>query len=219
MKVLILFGPPGCGKGTQGAKLSAHYGIPSVSTGDILREAVRQGTALGDQARGFMEKGQLVPDGLMLDLIRERLSKDDVGRGFMLDGFPRTIPQAEGLEKVLAALKHKIDAVLNLVVPRAALMDRLTSRRICTECGAVFNVRTLPPPPDGKCADPKIACKGEHITQREDDKPETVARRLDVYEETTSPLVAYYRERGLLRDVPGDLPPDSVFDRAVERVG
>jgi len=200
--------------------MTERYEIPSISTGDILREAVRQGAALGAKAKGFMDSGKLVPDEVMLDLIRERLSQDDVKKGFILDGFPRTVPQAEGLAGVLGDLDYQIDKVINLAVPHEVLMDRLTARRVCTKCGAVFNVNTLPPPPDGKCKCPDQENRtGEHIIQRDDDKPETVSNRLSVYNESTAPLLAYYKERGILADVAGDLPPDDVFVRVVELAG
>ncbi len=211
--VLILFGPPGCGKGTQGARLSRAKGIPSISTGDILRQAVRNETPLGREARRFMDAGQLVPDDVMLKLIGERLGEPDVGDGFMLDGFPRTVVQADGLEEVLSGKGFEISRVANIRVPRARLIERLTARRICTACGATFNTTFLPPPPDGTCADPATSCKGEHVVQRADDRAETVEARLDVYEQSTAPLIAYYRERGLLTDVDGDSDPDTVFDR------
>jgi len=211
--VLILFGPPGCGKGTQGKRLSARYGIPSISTGDILRQAVRDGTALGREARTYMDAGRLVPDGVMLNLISERLGAQDVTRGFMLDGFPRTVAQARGLAGVLEARSFTITRVVNFEVGRETLIRRLTSRRVCTRCGATFNVVSIPPPPDGACADPAIGCTGEHVVQRDDDRPETVSRRLDVYEESTAPLIAFYREAGLLASVDGEADPETVFER------
>jgi adenylate kinase len=211
--VMLLFGPPGCGKGTQGALLAKHYRIPTISTGDILRAAVREGTPLGEKAKSLMDKGQLVPDAVMLDLIGDRLSQEDVANGFILDGFPRTVAQADGLDRVLEEKGTAISRVVNLQVTRDKLIDRLTSRRVCTRCGATYNVRTLPPPPEGACADPVENCHGEHVIQRADDGPETVPRRLDVYEELTAPLVAYYADRGVLTHVDGDGPLEAVFDR------
>jgi len=211
--VLILFGPPGCGKGTQGKRLAANLGIPTISTGDILRKAVRQGTELGREAKGYMDQGQLVPDDLMLGLIDERLAAEDARRGFILDGFPRTVAQADGLTRVLKEKDFEIRAVTNLVVERELLIERITARRVCSTCGATYNVRTLPPPPEGECGDPSVGCAGENVLQRKDDRAETVERRLDVYEASTAPLKAYYGGRGLLRDVDGQGTPEQVFER------
>lgn len=216
--VLILFGAPGCGKGTQGVRLSERFGIPSVSTGDMLRGAVRNGTGLGRRAKAYMDAGGLVPDDVMLGLIRERLSAEDARRGFILDGFPRTIAQAEGLDRVLAEKSLAIDRVIDLVVGRETLIRRLTSRRVCSKCGVVFNVVTAPPPPKGPCGDPAVGCAGEYVQQRADDTRETVARRLAVYDESTAPLVAHYRKRALLAEVDGDAPPAEVFERIVALV-
>ena len=219
MIVLILFGPPGCGKGTQGARLTTHYGIPSISTGDILREAVRDGTELGVKAKGFMDAGELVPDEVMLGLIEERLSEPDAAGGFILDGFPRTIAQAEGLAGVLDRKGFAVTRVVNLEVSRDMLIERLTSRRVCSTCGATFNVKTLPPPPEGECADAATACKGEGIIQRKDDRPETVGNRLDVYDEQTAPLLGFYGGRGLLATIDGAASPETVFDRVTAEIG
>lgn len=217
--VLILFGPPGCGKGTQGARLATHYDIPSISTGDILRQAAREGTPLGEEAKGFMDAGKLVPDEVMLGLIGERLKQKDAGKGFILDGFPRTIVQAEGLARVLDRGGFAVTRVVELEVERDLLVDRLTSRRVCSRCGATFNVRTLPPPPEGACADESVGCKGEDIVQREDDKAETVGKRLDVYAESTAPLLTFYGDRGLLASVDGSSSPDEVFRRITAEIG
>jgi adenylate kinase len=217
--VLVLFGPPGCGKGTQGAKLAEHYGIPSISTGDILRQAVREGTPLGQKAKTFMNAGELVPDEVMLDLIGERLGEADAAGGFILDGFPRTTAQAAGLVEVMERRGFELTRVVNLVVDRETLLERLTSRRVCTKCGATFNVVTLPPPPAGECADPAIGCTGEHIVQRKDDTIETARNRLEVYEAQTAPLIEHYGSVGLLTDVEGTGAPDEVFARVTSAVG
>lgn len=216
--VLILFGPPGCGKGTQGARLAEHYGIPTISTGDILRQAVKEGTPLGRRAKRYMDAGDLVPDEVMLDLIDERLGERDATGGFILDGFPRTTAQAEGLAEVLENKDFAISRVVNLVVDRETLLGRLTSRRVCSVCGATFNVVTLPPPPEGACADPSVACQGEHIVQRKDDSLETARNRLDVYEAQTAPLIEHYRAGGLLCDVDGTGTPEAVFGRTTAAI-
>ncbi len=195
---LILLGPPGSGKGTQGAWLSDKYGIPAISTGDILREAVRQGTELGKKAKSYMDAGKLVPDDVIIGLIEERLSEPDCTKGFILDGFPRTVPQAEALEALMARRNWPLDAVLSLEVPDEEIVQRSVNRRVCEKCGRVFNLITDPPPADGKCP----VCGGR-IVQREDDNEETVRARLRVYNEQTAPLKKYYEERGKLIRVDG----------------
>jgi adenylate kinase len=214
--VLVLFGPPGSGKGTQGSRLGLHFGIPAISTGDMLRGAVRDGTALGRKARAYMDAGSLVPDRVMLELIEERLANRDAEHGFLLDGFPRTVPQADGLDQVIAAKGFKVDKVLNLVVARDKLITRLTARRVCDRCGFTYNVLTLPPPSDGRCRNTidGVACHGD-IVQRRDDSAETVETRLDVYDESTAPLASHYRARGVLVDIDADAPPESVFQRLI----
>ncbi|NOZ55597.1 MAG: adenylate kinase [Calditrichaeota bacterium] len=195
---LILLGPPGSGKGTQGAWLSSRYGIPAISTGDILREAVRQGTELGKKAKRYMDAGELVPDEVIIGLIEERLSEPDCAKGFILDGFPRTVPQAEALEELMNRRGWPLDAVLSLEVPDDEIVQRSVNRRVCEKCGRVFNLLTDPPPPDGKCP----VCGGR-IIQRDDDNEETVRARLRVYNEQTAPLKEYYEKRGKLIRVDG----------------
>jgi adenylate kinase len=184
---LILFGPPGAGKGTQGELLAERFGLRRLSTGDLLRDAVGEGTRLGLEARRYMDAGELVPDEVILGLIRDTLAGSDA-RGFLFDGFPRTLPQARELDRLLGELGTPLRAVLVLDVPAATLVERLAGRRWCTGCGRVYNVHSDAPKQDGVCD----ACGGELI-QREDDRVETVRRRLDVYRDQTEPVLAYYR--------------------------
>jgi len=193
---LVLLGAPGAGKGTVAKMLTEIDGSVQISTGDILRAAVRDGTELGRQAKAYMEAGELVPDELIMGIMRERLQQPDAARGFLLDGFPRTIPQAEQLERLLEELGIRLDAAVNLDVPREVILERLTTRRTCTQCGEIYNVRSKPPKVEGVCD----RCGGP-VVQRDDETEEAIARRLDVYNEKTAPLVAFYRERGLLLDV------------------
>jgi len=199
-------GAPGVGKGTQAKKIQERYKIPQISTGDILREAVRQGTELGRKAKRYMDAGELVPDDVIIGLIRERLQQPDCQRGFILDGFPRTIPQAEALDRMLAELGLKLNAVIEISVDYDTIVRRLTSRRICPNCGAVYNLLTDPPNPDGTCRN----C-GTPVVQRDDDNEEAIRNRLKVYDEQTRPLKEYYRKKGLLQQVDGDRTVDEVF--------
>ncbi|MFN5011874.1 MAG: adenylate kinase [Gammaproteobacteria bacterium] len=202
---IVFLGAPGSGKGTQSQRLVERHGIPQVSTGDLLRAHVRDGTELGRRAKSVMDAGQLVDDATILGMVRERLAAPDAARGFILDGFPRTVPQAEGLEQMLAAIGQPLDAAVLFNVDSGLLVKRISGRRTCQDCGRVFNVHTAPPPSpppcDGQCETPRLV-------QRPDDKEETVARRLAVYDEQTRPLVGFYEQRGLLRsiDAEGDLP-------------
>jgi adenylate kinase len=187
---LVLFGPPGAGKGTQGSVLAEKRGLTKISTGDILRDAVRAGTTLGIEARKFMDAGELVPDSVILGLVREVI--EDAGNsGFIMDGFPRTIAQAEGVDQMLHDMRKKIEAVIVLEVPNEALVQRLSGRRSCPNCGAVYNVYYDKPKQDEKCD----RCNSE-LVQRADDKRDTVVRRLDVYKEQTSPIIDYYQKHG-----------------------
>lgn len=202
---IVFLGAPGSGKGTQSQRLVERHGIPQVSTGDLLRAHVRDGTELGRRAKAVMDAGQLVDDATILGMVRERLAAPDAARGFILDGFPRTVPQAEGLEQMLAAIGQPLDAVILFEVDAGLLVKRISGRRTCQDCGLVFNVHTAPPPSPPPCGG---RCETPRLIQRPDDKEETVARRLAVYEEQTRPLVGFYAQRGLLRsiDAEGDLP-------------
>ena len=203
---VMLLGAPGAGKGTQAARLIERYGLAHISTGDILRKAVADQTPLGLEAKSYMDKGELVPDEVVIGLVRERLQQPDTEAGFVLDGFPRTVVQAEALDGVLAELGKKLDAVITVDVDKDALITRLTARRTCTQCGAIFNVISQPESASGRCP----ACGGA-LMQRDDDTIETVTNRLDVYERSTLPLIGYYREAGLLRSVDGNRSPEDVF--------
>lgn len=195
---LILLGPPGAGKGTQAKMLIEAYGIPQISTGDMLRAAVRNQTALGLEAKKFMDAGQLVPDQVVIGLAKDRIAEPDCAKGFMLDGFPRTVPQAEALDKVLAGMNKKIDHVISIEVANDELMGRLTGRRTCKACGQGFHVMFDPPKAKGKCD----KCGGE-LYQRDDDNEATVSNRLKVYNDQTAPLIDYYQKKGLLRPIDG----------------
>jgi adenylate kinase len=203
---VVLLGAPGAGKGTQAAKMVESFGLPHISTGDIFRKAVSDGTPLGLEAKRYMDAGELVPDEVTIGIVKERLSQPDAAKGFILDGFPRTVPQADALGAALGSMGTALDAVILVDVPRASLVGRLTARRQCRACGRIYNVMGHMP------ADPAVcdACGGE-VYQRADDTVETVTNRLDVYDRNTSPLVEYYRDKGLLRLVDGDRDVDDVF--------
>lgn len=202
---LILLGPPGAGKGTQAKMLTDRFGIPQISTGDILRSAVKEGTPMGVKAKSFMDAGALVPDEVVIGIVRERLQKEDCATGFILDGFPRTVAQADALKVELAELGKDLDAVISLAVDTEALVERLTGRRTCRDCGRGYHVKFDPSRIAGKCD----ACGGE-LFQRDDDQEATIRKRLEVYHEQTSPLVDYYRNEGLLAAVDGMLEIDTV---------
>jgi adenylate kinase len=193
---LILLGAPGAGKGTVAKMLTATDGSVQISTGDILRAAVKAGSELGKKAESYMKAGDLVPDALIMDIMGERLLEDDCKSGFLLDGFPRTIPQAEALKGLLTKLGMNLDAVVNLNVPRDVILDRLTTRRTCVDCGAIYNVKSNPPKTEGKCD----ACGGA-VVQRDDETTEAISKRLDVFNAQTAPLVGFYEKEGLLLDV------------------
>lgn len=202
---LILLGPPGAGKGTQAQMLTDRFGIPQISTGDILRAAVQEGTPMGLKAKAFMDEGKLVPDEVVVGIVRERLQKDDCADGFILDGFPRTAAQADALKETLQALGKELDAAVSLEVDIEALVERLTGRRTCRGCGKGYHVKFDPPKVEGRCD----ICGGE-LFQRDDDKEETIRKRLEVYHEQTAPLIAYYRQQGLLTAVDGMAAIDAV---------
>ncbi len=203
---LILLGPPGAGKGTQAKRIVERYGIPQISTGDMFREAVSKGTELGRKAKEYMDRGELVPDEVVIGIVRERLSQDDCADGFILDGFPRTIKQAEALDEMLDDMSRSIDAVINISVPDEEIIRRIVFRRTCKSCGAVYNVIYSPPKVEGRCD----RCGGE-LYQRDDDKEETVRERLRVYREQTEPLIQYYSQKGVVRDIDGTKSIDEVW--------
>jgi adenylate kinase len=211
---LVLMGLPGAGKGTQAEKIVEKYGIPHISTGDMFRAAMKEGTELGLQAKSFMDKGELVPDEVTIGIVRERLSKDDCKKGFLLDGFPRTVPQAEALESLLSQLDRVIDYVINIDVDKSILMERLTGRRICKECGATYHLVFNPPAQDGKCD----RCGGE-LYQRADDNEETVQNRLDVNIKQSKPLLDFYETKGYLRTIDGQQDIRKVFADIEELLG
>ncbi len=202
---IVLLGAPGVGKGTQAARIVAKYGFPHISTGDILRKAVADGTPLGLEAKRYMDAGELVPDEVVIGLVEERLTQSDTDAGFILDGFPRTVVQADALSEALARNGKAIDAAVSIDVDSDKLVARLTSRRTCRDCGAI-----LGPDADGVLPETCRTCGGE-LYQREDDTVETVTNRLSVYERSTAPLIEYYRDKGLLREIDGDRPVDEVF--------
>ena len=211
---LILFGPPGAGKGTQAALLQQALGIPHVSTGDMLRAAIRGGTALGRQAQAIVERGELVPDALVSELVAERLDAQDARGGFILDGFPRTVAQAEFLDRELQKSGAAIEAVFNLTVPEAEIVERLSGRRACPRCGSTFHVRFKPPRTPETCD----AC-GAGLDVRKDDRAEVVQDRLRVYALQTAPVLDHYRRAGVLREVDGRGEPETVAARVVAELG
>lgn len=203
---IILFGPPGAGKGTQAQKLSQKYGIPQISTGDILRANVKEGTALGLEAKTYMDKGELVPDMVLIGIIKDRLLQPDCENGFLLDGYPRTVPQADALADILNEIQKPIDAVINIVVSNDVLVGRLSGRWM-SSCGASYHTVFNPPQKEGVCD----SC-GDALFQRPDDTSEAVLNRLDVYQKQTAPLVDYYDKKGLLKNIDGTKEIDAVFN-------
>ncbi|MEH7083337.1 adenylate kinase [Neobacillus drentensis] len=203
---LVLMGLPGAGKGTQAERIVEQYGIPHISTGDMFRAAMKEGTELGLQAKSFMDKGELVPDEVTIGIVRERLSKEDCQKGFLLDGFPRTVPQAEALENLLVDLNKTINYVININVDKELLMARLTGRRICKECGSTYHLEFNPPKQEGVCD----RCGGE-LYQRADDNEETVQNRLDVNIKQQEPLLTFYEIKGYLRTIDGQQDINKVF--------
>jgi adenylate kinase len=195
---IVLLGAPGAGKGTVAKKLTEYDGSVQISTGDILRNAVKAGTELGKKAQGYMERGELVPDELIMDIMEARLKEPDCDKGFLLDGFPRTIPQAEALKALLTKLGIKLDLVVNLDVPTEVILDRLTTRRTCSnaDCQEIYNIKTKPPKADGTC----LKC-GSPAVQRADETEEAITKRLSTYNEKTSPLINFYQKEGLLKSI------------------
>ncbi|GGB07748.1 adenylate kinase [Macrococcus hajekii] len=195
---IILMGLPGAGKGTQASEIIKKYPIPHISTGDMFRAAIKNGTALGNEAKSFMDKGELVPDEVTIGIVKERLAEEDAKKGFLLDGFPRTVEQAEALNDILADAGRKIEAVINIEVQEEELMNRLTGRRICETCGTTYHLVFNPPKVEGICD-----IDGGKLYQREDDNPETVANRLSVNIKQTKPLLDFYRAQGVLKNIDG----------------
>lgn len=212
--IIILLGPPGAGKGTQAGAVSEKYNIPHISTGDIFRANLKEGTPLGLEAKKYMDAGALVPDELVVRIVGDRLNAPDAVGGALLDGFPRTVAQAEALSDYLSQKGRQVDHCLCLEVPDAVLVSRLAGRRMCRECGAGFHVEFSPPPADGRCNQ----CGGE-IYQRDDDMEATIQNRLKVYHEQTSPLVQWYKERGLLRAIDGQGPVEEIKKRIFAALG
>ena len=210
---LIFLGPPAAGKGTQARRLAAEHGIPHISTGDILRAAIREGTYLGREAKRYMDRGALVPDDVMIGIVRERLQRSDCARGFILDGFPRTIPQAEALAGLLETMNAPLDYVVNMAVPVEEILRRMNGRFTCQNCGRMFNLMLDPPKTPGRCD----CCSGVLI-QRADDRIDTVHERLDVYRQSTQPLIEYYGGKGLLKTVNGTGIIDDIAKRILEAV-
>ncbi len=208
---IILLGPPGAGKGTQAKMLVEEYQIPQISTGDILRAAVKEGSPLGKEAKACMDKGELVPDSVVIGIVEERIQQPDCAKGYMLDGFPRTVPQAEALDGMLQNLSSQIDHVVSIEVAKEELVGRLTGRRTCRECGAGFHVMFDPPKQEGVCD----KCGGE-LYQRDDDNVETVTSRLEVYESQTLPLIDYYQEQGKIRPIDGVGEIKEIFGRVTQ---
>jgi adenylate kinase len=208
---LVLLGAPGAGKGTQAKKLIEKYGIPQISTGDILRKAVTDGTPLGKEAKSYMDKGELVPDSVVIGLVKERLAKDDCNDGFILDGFPRNTSQAQTLDGVLAMMNTPITVALSVDVDKDDLMKRLTGRRTCKSCQQMYNIYSSPSGQDGICD----KCGGT-LFQRDDDKEETIKNRLDIYEKSTAPLIDYYKKKGILKSVMGVGNIDEIFKKVCE---
>jgi len=204
---IILLGAPGAGKGTQAKKIASSFSIPQISTGDMLREAVKNGTEMGLKAKGFMDAGGLVPDDVVIGIVRDRLKAKDCDKGFILDGFPRTIPQAQALDGVVKELGKEIRVVLSLEVDEKELLERLTGRRTCTACGAMYHVRFNPPKSDGKCDKCRTA-----LIQRDDDKEETIKARLVNYRKSTAPLLDYYKGTGKIKAVKASGEIDAIYN-------
>ncbi|MCI5740371.1 MAG: adenylate kinase [Lachnospiraceae bacterium] len=213
MKIIML-GAPGAGKGTHAKKISEKYSIPHISTGDIFRANIKEGTELGKKAKEYMDQGLLVPDELTCDLVMDRIQQDDCKNGFVLDGFPRTIPQAEALTAALEKINEKMDYALDIEIADEKIVERMSGRRVCTKCGAPFHIVNIPPKTEGICDH----CGGE-LEFRADDQPETVLKRLGVYHEQTQPLIEYYAKQGILKEIDGTKSVEEGFASIVEILG
>ena len=211
---IIMLGAPGAGKGTQAKKIAEKYNIPHISTGDIFRANIKNGTELGVKAKSYMDQGLLVPDELVVDLVADRIQQDDAKAGYVLDGFPRTIPQAESLDAALAKMGQKIDYAIDVEVPDENIINRMSGRRACVKCGATYHLQYAKPKADGVCD----VC-GEQLILRDDDKPETVQKRLTVYHQQTQPLIDYYENQNTLKEVDGTKDMEDVFADIVSILG
>ena len=208
---IILMGLPGAGKGTQASEIVKKFSIPHISTGDMFRKAIKDETDLGKEAKSYMDRGELVPDEVTVGIVKERISEDDAKKGFLLDGFPRTIDQAEALNDIMSELGRNIDAVINIEVPEEELMNRLTGRRICEKCGTTYHLVFNPPKVDGICD-----IDGGKLYQREDDNPETVSNRLNVNVKQSKPILEYYNEKGVLKNIDGAKDIDDVTKDVID---
>ena len=208
---IILMGLPGAGKGTQASEIVKKFPIPHISTGDMFRKAIKDETDLGKEAKSYMDRGELVPDEVTVGIVKERISEDDAKKGFLLDGFPRTIDQAESLSQIMSELDREIDAVINIEVPEEELMNRLTGRRICEKCGTTYHLVFNPPKVDGICD-----IDGGKLYQREDDNPETVSNRLSVNVKQSKPILEYYDEKGILKNIDGAKDIDEVTNDVID---
>lgn len=213
MKIIML-GAPGAGKGTQAKQIADKYSIPHISTGDIFRANLKEGTELGKKAKEYMDQGLLVPDELTCDLVMDRISQEDCKNGFVLDGFPRTIPQAEALDVALSKIGQKMDYAIDVDVPDDNIINRMSGRRACLNCGATYHIVSIPTKVEGVCD----RC-GSQVVLRDDDQPETVKKRLEVYHAQTQPLIDYYKKQDILKTVDGTQPMEQVFDAIVEILG
>ncbi|MBF0748199.1 adenylate kinase [Mammaliicoccus lentus] len=208
---IILMGLPGAGKGTQASEIVKKYPIPHISTGDMFRKAIKEETDLGKQAKSYMDRGELVPDEVTIGIVRERLAEEDAKKGFLLDGFPRTVEQADALNDILSSLGREVDAVINIQVPEEELMNRLTGRRICEVCGTTYHLVFNPPKVEGICD-----LDGGKLYQREDDNPETVANRLSVNVKQTKPLLDFYENQGVLKNIDGSREIENVTENVIQ---
>ena len=208
---IILMGLPGAGKGTQASEIVKKFPIPHISTGDMFRKAIKDETDLGKEAKSYMDRGELVPDEVTVGIVKERISEDDAKKGFLLDGFPRTIDQAESLSQIMSELDREIDAVINIEVPEEELMNRLTGRRICEKCGTTYHLVFNPPKVEGICD-----IDGGKLYQREDDNPETVSNRLSVNVKQSKPILEYYNEKGVLKNIDGSKDIEEVTNDVID---